>query len=324
MSEAVVRSIAARAETAAVEAAWAQWSALTTAAVPSSARPVWTIIDPEALVLLTLAIRDRERRSGDVMAAWLRLGSGLLSVQRLKTLAKRFPPPVREAVGDFAREAAGAGDRRWVRHAAVASGDDEDDRRKESGPLRLTGGAALMLRLRAGFGVGAKADLLAFLLGMHGMPAELRVVATATGYTIRALRNASDEMTLARLIRAAGGTPVSYAADHRRWADLLEIHRTEDGNRAVADVPPWRFWWVAFAFLTEVMAWGQAAETEGWSPYVASSRARDLVEGSLPRLRYLRWRMPDPGSSPGTAYLDAFARLVDEAAQWTADSLYGE
>ena len=79
------------------------------------------------------------------------------------SLAEAFPAAVRE-IGAVARSAAEAGDRRWRPHAAQAGGEVRLGRRKAAGRRGWRRRRRCMLRLRAGFGVGAKADLLAFLL----------------------------------------------------------------------------------------------------------------------------------------------------------------
>jgi hypothetical protein len=323
MSDDTVRSIGVLAAETAVEAAWTQWSALTTAAVPVSDRRVWTIVDPEALVLLSLAVRDRERRLNDLLAAWARVGAPLLSVQRLKTLAKEFPRAVQEQVSDFARYATDAGDRRWRAHAAgLGEMSGLEPRKKDIGSLRLIEGPALMLRLRAGIGVGAKADLLAFLLGLHGGAADLKAITVAAGYTDRAMRTAAEEMALARFIHQVQGPPNAHRADHQAWAQVLDVQRLDSTPEPRPSIPPWRFWAVAFAFLAEVKFWAQQAEQEGWSAYVASSRARDMVDSHRHRLRYVQWHLPEPVAARGAEYLEVFGRLVEQASNWTKQYLY--
>lgn len=309
----IVRSIGAAAEEAAVEGAWAQWAAITADAVPAGQPRVWTIVDPEALILVSIAVRHRERRLDDLLAGWARAGSSLVSIQRLKALAKYFPAPVQEQVGYFARHAADAGDRRWLAHASAEGADGFMDRGKEFGLPRLLDGPGLMLRLRAGIGVGAKADLLTYLLGIHGASADLRALTVATGYSDRALRTAADEMALARFIRTVPGTPSAYRADPDAWMPLMG---------AGGDVPPWRFWSVAFAFLAAVGAWEREATLHGWSCYVASSRARDLMELHGPRMRYLSAQLDSGSEARGAEYLKVFGGTVQRIALWTRERLY--
>src|SRR5437016_5043399 len=90
---------------------WLQWGAIFT--FPASHGPAWSIVDPEALLLVSLALEEQEPRLWSVTAMWARYGARLLSVQRAKNLITRFPPGVREGLGEFARLAVEAGDSRW-------------------------------------------------------------------------------------------------------------------------------------------------------------------------------------------------------------------
>ena len=103
--------------------------------------------------------------------------------------------------------------------------------------------AALLLRLRLGFGVGARADLLGFLLGsLHGW-ATVREISAATTYTAAAVRRATDAMQVARLLHLSEGPPTAYGADRDAWSELLGL---ENG------LPPWRNWHEQFAFVDAV------------------------------------------------------------------------
>lgn len=324
MSDDTVRSIGTLAAETAVEVAWTQWSCLTAAA--SVDQPaVWTIVDPEALILLSLAVRDRERRLNDLLAGWARVGSTLLSVQRLNTLARSFPEAVREQVPAFARYAADTGDRRWISHAA----DREDlhgppPRTKDVGPLRLLEGPALMLRLRAGIGVGAKADLLTVLLGLRGAATELKTIALATGYSDRAMRTAAEEMARARFIHDIEGPPRAYRADPQMWGKVLEIRSVSSKSAPHRSIPPWHFWSGAFAFLSAVIRWEWEAQQAGWSSYVASSRARDVVDQYRRQLRYTDVVVPGSTDARGADYLDSFRDFVQQVSTWMHRSLRGQ
>jgi hypothetical protein len=89
----------------------------------------------------------------------------------------------------------------------------------------------LWLRVRAGFGVGSKADTLAFLVGMQGAPSTARSIAYATGYSSVSIRQAVEEMALARLIRGTKKHPFEYLPPLRPWTELLEL---EDPGEASA------------------------------------------------------------------------------------------
>jgi hypothetical protein len=316
MAAGLVRSIGERARRTGVEVAWAQWSALTSAAAPREGRRPRAMVDPEALVLLSLGLRDRERRLDDLVFGLARRNSALLSVQRITSLAETFPQSVREGLGEFAAE---AGDRRWRAHAGPAPDHRPPSPTKAFGAVRLTQGPALLLRLRAGFGVGAKADLLAFLLGLRGAPAPVSLMAAATAYSGRAMRTAAEEMAQAGFIERLDTAPVSYAADHTAWASVLRLFRLSASR--TPEVPPWRYWSVVFAFLADVDAWARDAEEHGWSPYVASSRARDLAADHARHLRVTGLRLPDPSAAGGAAYLEDLAAEMDQVHAWCIKNL---
>lgn len=311
MPAALVRSIGERARTTGVEVAWAQWSALASVAAPAGGKRPKAIVDPEALVLLSLALRGREPRLDELVFAWARRSSALLSVQRMTSLAETFPQATRDALGDFAAE---AGDRRWRAHAGPAPEERPPVRGNPLGPVRLMAGPALLLRLRAGFGVGAKADLLAFLLGLRGASASVSLMAAATVYSGRAMRTAAEEMALAGFIERMDTAPVSYVADHTAWAAVLRLVKLN--AQRTPEVPQWRYWSAVFAFLAEVDCWAREADEAGWSAYQASSRARDLVADHARAVLLAGLRLPGPQAGGGAAFLEDLAAEMDRVHAW--------
>ena len=153
-----IDEIASAAREAAVEAVWRQWSLLGAPVTGANPTPR-SVIDPEALLLLSASMRSTERRLDDVLAWWAAAGSTLVSVQRTTTLLRRFPPAVRTGMAPFAAAAVEAGDGRWVALSRAADEGTLTSRGKRGGEPRLIPYPALMLRLRAGFGVGVKAEV---------------------------------------------------------------------------------------------------------------------------------------------------------------------
>lgn len=318
MSRSIVHSIAGQVRETAAEVAWAQWSSLTAAA--ASRTSVRAMVDPEALILFSIAFCDHERRLRDLVFALARTGTRMLSVQRMDAIADAYSTRAQEGLREFAWAAAEAGDHRWSPHAEAPPAGRPPVRKKALGKLRVMHAPGLILRLRGGLGVGVKADLLAFLLGLHGAAAPLKVMALATGYTARGLRKAAEEMAVAGFIQQSEDTPVSYTADHRAWAAVLRLNEaSRPGGRA--GVPPWRYWSLIFAFMTAVDEWAAAAEQQEWSDYVASSRARDLAQDHAPRLRLAGILLPDPREPTGAAYLEDFARAVERLTAWCRKSV---
>ena len=71
--------------------AWRQWAQVGVSATVEGADR-WAV-DPEALILFTIGIGRRDPRLFDEMLDWMAFNHELLSMQRLRNLARRFPLP---------------------------------------------------------------------------------------------------------------------------------------------------------------------------------------------------------------------------------------
>ena len=322
MSSVASKETGRLANKAAVSACWTQWVCMGSLASPEGSRRARSIIDPEALILLSLYARDEERRLLDMVAWWAQVGSHLTSLQRLRSVAKRFPGDTGEAgLGLFASFATEAGDRRWAKHADSSLRTAHRPGKGSDEPI-LTDASALWPRLRAAFGVGAKADTLVFLLGLRGALANAKDISYATGYSSVTSRSAAGDMALARLIRETGGRPVAYIAPPRPWAELLDFYPSSQGREAERGAPAWRFWSEVFAFLVGAVEWSRFARAAGQkSPHVVASRARDVLDRH--RLSFDLNGIPTP---PADAFLGLEAprglhETVRVVADWIDDRL---
>lgn len=294
--------------------AWAQWSVLS-AAASHRARAPQSTIDAEALVIQSIVVAPSEQRLVDVLRGWFHEGISLISLQRARSLIRQLPPRFHDVLGTLAAIATASGDHRWKRYVTEnGAAHAARSREKKSGPLRLDAAGALMLRLRAGFGAGTKADVLALLLG-QSEPMTLRAISDQLRYLPQPLRIALDDMVAAGFVERIGSSPVIFRASARQWENVLsggfhEIARREDFP------PPWLPWADTLICMACVIDWSMTAATERWSDYVAASRARDLMETSVtPAMVHLmNLRMPD---TSGQWKLDMFARLFGSIDEFT-------
>lgn len=318
MSDVMLRKIGHAAREAAIQVAWAQWAHLGASALQDTKERTSSIIDPEALLLLSLHLEPTERRLRDFVHWWAGAGSDLLSVQRTKTLLKRFPPESKERLGAFAYWAAEAGDKRWRRYAPDEALSIQGRKEKGIQDPRLDVPASLVLRLRAGFGVNAKADVLAYLLGIEERLASRQETTDATGYSRATVRGALSDLARAQFIQEASDRPARYFAPVRPWAVLLGF----DGPRSTLDsAPVWRHWASVFAFLAQVDYWAQETDKKNESAYLLSSRARDLFERHKSAFERNRMQVPRPESYRGAAYLEGFQETIDILADWMREHL---
>ncbi|WP_022836931.1 helix-turn-helix domain-containing protein [Salisaeta longa] len=315
-----------------IQAVWGQWACLGAHAVGASSKPRRSIIDPEALLLFTLYLEPQERRLRDFAYWWAQVGAHLLSVQRTKTLLQHFPSVTETRLSDFATWAVAAGDNRWKRHAG-SDAPSPTDKSKES--LRGTGPRpgkgsdrprldllpALVLRLRAGFGISAKADVLAYLLGIEERSARTRAIADATHYSRATVANALKDLCDAGFIQKTTGAVAEYVAVFDQWAPILNGPQSPPGvssaantSSAADEAPVWRYWAGLFAFLADADQW--IRDTAAASDYLRSSSARDVFGRHRAALENNQIRVPSPKSYRGPAYLEGFADTLRRVVQW--------
>lgn len=309
-----LEQLAAELRHAVLSVAWRQWRVLGAgAAITPAARTtsradrrsghLHTLIDPEALVLVSLTLVREERRLRDLLRDWGARNSDLLSVQRVKNLKADYPDSVRDPLARqlawFATVARDVGkDLRW-RSLAQGAGTEGHGAWFDSIPekpegfggtgarahgayapegastksratrARLMAGETLILRLRLGLGVGVKADLLGFLLARADEWATVRDIADAIGYTVAAVRRAAEDLAAARFVEALDGQPTSYRATYGAWAPLLGL----------SDHPPrWANWHERFVFATAFFHWAEAARERPLSAYAFGAHGRRLLE----------------------------------------------
>lgn len=257
------------------EVVWRQWKALGAGA--AAKQEATSIVDPEALVYMSLSLLPYELRLADLLADWMAQNSTLLSVQRIKNLARDFPEKVRGRLPQVARIASEeAKDARW---GALVEADapalTERPRKGRAVRRHFTQPSALMLHLRLGMGVGTKADVLAYLLGTQGAWASVAVIAAATGYTPAAVRRTVDDMAAGRFIRSMESLDPTdpaqtvYLTKPVAWAEVLD---------SAAQLPPWRSWKERFAFVADLLDWEVQTRGRTISPYALGVRGRELMK----------------------------------------------
>jgi hypothetical protein len=271
------------------------------------------MVDPEALLLVSLTLRHHERRLWDVLASWAKNGSKLFSLQRVKNLQDRYPVLTKGRLAEFAHRARREGnDFRWQSLAGADSGPAARNQDLWEAYPRVWQPAALVLRLRLGIGVGLMSDLLSFLISLLGEWASARLIAQATDYSVYSIRRAADNMASAQLIESTQEKPVQYRTKIEAWRDLLGI----DG-----EFPEWHFWHQVYSFAAKVIIADESGEWEGLSPYLLSTKLRDLVEDHQDAFILNHIDFPDPRKYVGEAYLPAFSESLKNLAMWIKEEV---
>lgn len=195
----------------------AQWIALGCQLVGPPDR---TVIDLEALVAATAEADTLDARVREVALDWC-IGQGrVINGSRLKTVATEIAGPGGR-LGVFAATVAAGGGPRWP----VATAGPHYTTRGKVVVSDLTGPARLIWRLRAAFGVNARADILVALAQTPDRALTIADLARRTRFTKRNVAVAVSSMALAGAVEAdrRGNEDRIRLADDfplRPWLDL--------------------------------------------------------------------------------------------------------
>ncbi|MEP6495764.1 MAG: hypothetical protein ABJF01_23975 [bacterium] len=306
---------------ATLDVIWRQWASLGAGAASRS--HAHAVVDPEALVLASLALVSNEPRLADLLHDWITRNADLLSVQRAKNLARDHDAATRSLIGDGLQ---------WLASIAVDEGKDLRWRSLLTGErtagspwiapsvrsakrravrVRVAEPSVLMLRLRLAFGVGVKGDLISCLLCLPDEPTTVRAIADMTGYTPAAVRRAAEDLAAAQFIESRDAQPAAYRLSRTGWNALLKF---DDETLS------WKDWRHVFAFALAFLEWYGATAAETRTPYVIGVQGRELLERHRPvfeRDRIALWgphtRVEDWASFTTTA--------VKALARWMRDSV---
>lgn len=280
-----------RTTAALVEFAWREWAQLgVSAAAPREDR--WAQ-DPEALLVFTLHVARREPRLFDEALDWLRLNGDLVSGRRLTRLSEHDED--RPLIGAAVEWAADHGSPLRIALRPAQAGEpttvfpdlrtptraDETFRRHGflKAPTSPTLKSArpdsarpinLAFRLRQLFGVGARAEIVRFLLTSDVPAATTQEIADAAASVKRNVNEAlGDLVASGQLGRHTTGNVARYALDRPRWADFLGLEEHE--------IPTYRDWPRILRALAAVDRWLHDPRNEDLDDYLRASEARRLI-----------------------------------------------
>ena len=278
-------------QSALLNRAWIQWIALGVDAVGEHDDAV---VDPEALIALTAELGDADARLRDVSTDWCVAYGRYVNGSRLKQVTRELRTPS-EAIGEFVATVAAAGGPTWP--MATQPRSDHTTR----GKARLDSALALprlRIRLRAAFGVNARADVLAALLAAPEIGLSVADLARRTRFTKPNVAFAVDALVLSGLLEAR-------AVGNERRVALTQPREILPGLRPPIAQPDWV---TRFGVALEVLRF---AGQDGMSPSLRAIEARRVVEGLRPRI--MSERLPEPNlSALGDDFAVAFDRwLVD-------------
>jgi hypothetical protein len=315
-----------------LEFAWRQWAQVGVSANVAGLDD-WAI-DPEALILFTVAVARHDPRLFDEMLDWLTTNRRLLSMQRLRNLSDRFPVDVRlvgaviawtgepppaqwmkshraaslmpESSPVFSREVlgfVGEPDPIFAEYGYIRPRARRSAKSREP-DIRIPANFAFQLRYL--FGPGSRSEVMRVLLTLRDSSLDTARISDESGF---AKRNVSDTLAGLAASRAVNarwsGNERRFTADQDKWAVLLEVGST------AKQMPAFVSWVHLLPASLAIARWlDDEAESED-SEYLISSRARSLMEGVTRDLELAGVDVTLKRPSPGTTYLSAFADAVE-------------
>ena len=278
-----------------VNRAWIQWAAL---GVDATVERDDAVVDPEALIALTAELGDADARLRDLSTDWCVSYGRYVNGARLKQVCRELGTPG-DAIGEYVATVAAAGGPSWPMSTQPRPGYE---RRGKARMDTATSLARLRIRLRAAFGVNARADVLAALLAASPHDVTAADVARATRFTKPNVASALDALILAGLVT------VHPVANERRIGLPPKIH-VLPGLRAPVAQPDWVS---RFGVALEALRF---AERDGRSTTVHAIEARRLIEGLTRRISAEGMPMPNLDAI-GDEFASAFDRWLVSLVSW--------
>jgi hypothetical protein len=229
-------------------------------------------IDPEPLILFTAWLGDADPRLRDEATDWCIRSWRYVSKARLKNLLREQPGDVRQAFGEFSATVATHAGTPWP--GGTEPRPYEPTGRSTLPPLQLP--SLAWLRLRAMFGVGARAEILRCLLSREGEQMTVARLAALTGYT---KRNVADECDS---LRQAGVLSVRTRGNRLYYA----LARPSELRTFVGELPAVRPDWTAMLDVArELLTLEQLArDTAAEAVAVHARSTLRRMEGNLDEL----------------------------------------
>jgi len=275
--------------------AWIQWAALGVAATVERDDAV---VDPEALIALTAELGDADARLRDLSSDWCVAYGRYINGSRLKQVVRELRIPS-DAIGEYVATVAMAGGPSWP----LATQPRPDYVRRQKARMDVSHSRArLRIRLRAAFGVNARADVLAALLATSPGGLSAADLARVTRFTKPNVASALDALLLAGLIAAR---PVG---NERRFVLPLKV-AILPGLRPPVAQPDWVS---RFGVALEVLRF---LVRDDMSTTVRAIEARRLIAPLIDRMATEGMPIPHVGAA-GDEFAYAFDRWLVDLTNW--------
>jgi hypothetical protein len=282
------------------------------------------------LLLFSLEVARADARLFDEILDWLVVNDRLVSVQRLRNLCRDDADRalVEASVGWAgqwrsrgrlgSKEKSGPAATELLFRGLPSQPSRVDEIFQAHGWLKPTTGRSgksqppnvlapinLAFRLRQILGVGARAEVVRFLLTDRTPRATVQIINESVAFAKRNVQEALTWLHSAGVVSAlAVANEQRYGIDRKRWAALLAT--TPD------KLPIHVAWPQLFHALRRLSRWLEDSSRDQLSDYLLASNARVLAEEITPALRYAGVAVEETRHT-GADYWSDFVALVDAA-----------
>lgn len=324
---------------------WRQWTLL---GVPGQLSPEDSsdprIIDPESLLLLTSVLGRFDARLLDEVTNWLLQYGRLINIQRLKGIHRQHrlgddlvlsaiaatvlqnsrlakwqtiqalaqprtaTEPLFRSIDGKPAPAFGKPDPFFARYGLFRGLQKTRD---DASPPRVESPAVLLMKLRALFGINARAEIIATLLSTtHSHPSAL---ARRTAYLPRSIQDTLNEMALSGHVvtqRAKGSREKYFSLRPNDWHFLITWPKPK--------FPLWTDWAVLFSLIQDAT---ETLYVEGNpSQKAIALRFREIFDTHYPLLAEagLAGHFQRTSQRSGTDFLDSFLAEIISLPQITS------
>lgn len=316
---------------------WGQWCQI---GVAGSAPPKgrW-VIDPEPLLAFTTEVAREDARMFDEVLDWLVMNGRWINTQRLSTIVKQDKigePAVMGAIASWMSDQDKSMKWRGIARHAVRSGQREktplfttqfkgiagaaeqpeahfDRYGLLRGPIHIRGMTKsvnmkdplnVMFKSRAAFGIGIRADVMAYLVTTDGGHA--RRIAEILGFNHMRVSEVLAGMAEAGMVTMhSAGRTKHYRADREQWQSVILPGKSS--------LPQWVNWRHLTRALTTIWREVRALDDTRADAYVFSSKMRTAMQAAKDDLQSsgIPFSIENDKGYLAEAYLPVFLRDVE-------------
>ena len=308
---------------------WRQWSSLGVSRYSQAEET--KVVDPEALLLLTLTVARHDPRLFDEVLDWMDVNGAFLNVQRLQNLLKQYDFQAKAQLSATAEWLGRKSDyaMKWKKLASDYTLDGPEslffmrdgkpfpapnnleqtfsrhgllrnpiEARELAQPFPSEGMPSLLLRLRALLGVNIRCEILCLLGSVDEIHPS--AIAKLIGYSPRATQNTLGEMVRSGIVQVRSrGREKIYALKPGVLDKVIRPH---------GDVTPWANSAPLFRAFEILWLGVSDSNRQEMDELLLSSELRRVAQKMKPLLGDAGWGQPlrDESAYKGEKYADVF------------------